>query len=478
MILAEDLRKAVFQAAIKGKLQTNFAEEGSSKKLVESLKRKKETLIKDGIIKKSKTSSTIEEKDLLFEIPDNWTWVKLNDISEIITDGVHQTPKYQKEGIRFISATNIRDEVVSFENCKYISDELYKEIEDRCHIRKNTLLISKSGSLGTVAIVGDDTEFGIFESLAVVNLIDELNIQYIRLALKYLFIISTNELSKGIGVKHLHLNVISNLAIPIPPLAEQQRIVDRVNEILPNIDEHEKIEIELTSIIKAFPDDMKKSILQVAMQGQLTEQLETDSSVGDLLNIIRNISKKKVEEIENDTNFAFPENWKCIKLVDAINLYTGNSISENIKNSKYQYLDEGYNYIGTKDIGFDHTITYDNGVKIPYNEPKFKYADKDAVLLCIEGGSAGKKIAILDEKVCFGNKLCAFHPLGINKKYLYYFLQSPVFLNSFMDKMSGMIGGVSINKIKQVIIPLPPIEEQQRIVEKVEQLLPLCEDLK
>lgn len=114
-------------------------------------------------------------------------------------------------------------------------------------------------------------------------------------------------------------------------------------------------------------------------------------------------------------------------------------------------------------------------MKIPFNEPGFKYADKDATLLCIEGGSAGRKIAILDEKVCFGNKLCAFHPIGIDKKFLYYYLQSPVFLSTFRDNISGIIGGVSIGKIKKLYIPVPSIEEQRRIVERLEMLLPLCE---
>jgi type I restriction enzyme S subunit len=478
MILADSLKKAVLQAAIQGKLNTNISDEPSSKILVENLKNKKENLIADGLLKKRKESPLIEEDEILFDIPNNWSWVRLNDISEIITDGVHKTPKYQKEGVRFISATNIRGEKISFNNCKYITEELYKEINNRCHIRKNTLLISKSGSLGTVVIVEDDVKFGIFESLAVVNLVEGLNIQYMQMTLKYLFIIATNELSKGIGVKHLHLNVISNMIIPIPPLLEQHRIVDKINIIMPKIDEYEKCEKELSSIKKVFPDDMKKSILQSAIQGQLTEQLEIDSSAESLIDYIKKNYNKKVKEVENDTNFEFPEKWKHLKLVDATKLYTGNSISENIKKSKYMNLHEGYSYIGTKDVGFDHKVNYDNGVKIPFDEPKFKYADKDATILCIEGGSAGKKIAMLNEKVCFGNKLCAFHPLGINKKYLYYFLQSPVFLNAFMDKMSGMIGGVSINKIKQVIIPIPPIEEQQRIVEKLDNILPLCEDLK
>ena len=94
-------------------------------------------------------------------------------------------------------------------------------------------------------------------------------------------------------------------------------------------------------------------------------------------------------------------------------------------------LDSGYNYIGTKDVGFDHSINYTNGVKIPYNQGNFRIAHINTPLLCIEGGSAGRKIGVLTEDVCFGNKLCAFEPIGINPKYLYYYLHNPIFTQIF-----------------------------------------------
>lgn len=158
-------------------------------------------------------------------------------------------------------------------------------------------------------------------------------------------------------------------------------------------------------------------------------------------------------------------------------MYTGNSIPVAIKAKKYANLKEGYDYIGTKDVGFDSSIDYDNGVRIPYDEPKFKYAYPSSILMCIEGDSAGRKIAMLDKKVCFGNKLCNFNPIGINPKYLYYFLQSPQFRATFIDKKKGIIGGVSGKKLKNICIPIPPHEEQIRIVSRLDSLLSLCEEI-
>lgn len=155
------------------------------------------------------------------------------------------------------------------------------------------------------------------------------------------------------------------------------------------------------------------------------------------------------------------------------NIYTGNSINETEKQRKYVGLCDGYNYIATKDVSFEHAINYENGVKIPYSESNFRIAYKNTPLLCIKGGSAGRKIAILEQDVCFGNKLCAFQSLGVNPKYLYYYLQNPLFIQVFKSKTTGIIGGVSVNTLKTLIFALPPLTEQERIVKKIERFEPL-----
>ena len=164
--------------------------------------------------------------------------------------------------------------------------------------------------------------------------------------------------------------------------------------------------------------------------------------------------------------FDIPESWTWLRLSHIANIYTGNSINEEEKRKKYFGLKEGYNYIATKDINFDRTIIYDNGVKIPDNTT-FKIAPKNKLLMCIEGGSAGRKLGLLSEDVCFGNKLACFNTYYSIDSFLYYYLQSPLFTQVFKDELSGIIGGVSINKIKTLFIPIPPISEQERIIDKI-----------
>jgi len=164
--------------------------------------------------------------------------------------------------------------------------------------------------------------------------------------------------------------------------------------------------------------------------------------------------------------------WVECKLGDIAYIYNGNSINARIKKEKYETCKTGLNYIGTKDVGFDGIINYNNGVKIPFNEPKFKIAPKGAVLVCSEGGSAGRKVGYTNEKICFGNKLFAI----TNKysvfegKFVFYYTRYRGFFQAFRNQMNGIIGGVSVKKFSTIQIPLAPLPIQRAIVSKIESL--------
>ena len=237
-----------------------------------------------------------------------------------------------------------------------------------------------------------------------------------------------------------------------------------------------------------FTDRLKKSLLQVAIQGQLTEQLPTDGDARDLLKKIRAektklIATKKIKAekplpliADDEIPFNLPDNWCWCRLGDVCEMYTGNSIAESEKKAKYIGLAEGFSYIGTKDISFDNQINYNNGVRIPF-ENNFRRANKNSVLMCIEGGSAGRKIAITDRDVCFGNKLCNFNAEKISNRYIYFYLQSSAFKKFFTDNVTGIIGGVSLKRLNLIPLPLPPLDEQKRIVEKLDALFSEVDEL-
>lgn len=161
-----------------------------------------------------------------------------------------------------------------------------------------------------------------------------------------------------------------------------------------------------------------------------------------------------------------------IKLSELAQIYNGNSINKTVKQQKYTGLTEGRNFIATKDVGFDGTVTYENGVKIPFDEPKFKTAPADCVFVCSEGGSAGKKTAYITQEVCFGNKLYAIVKNSdlYYAKYIYFFTRSELFFKQFKGLLNGIIGGVSSKNFGTIQIPITDLPTQQRIVTRIEEL--------
>lgn len=163
--------------------------------------------------------------------------------------------------------------------------------------------------------------------------------------------------------------------------------------------------------------------------------------------------------------------YPTYKLGEIAKIYNGNSINAEEKERKYRGID-GRNYIGTKDIEFDCSVIYNNGVRIPFDEKKFKIAPAGSVLVCAEGGSAGKKSAFITEDVCFGNKLFAItNNQGLfDGKYVFYYTRYKRFFDLFKNELSGLIGGVSSKKFGEIPIPLPPLPTQHAIVTRIESL--------
>lgn len=467
MGIASEMRQAVLQAAIQGKLTEQLSSDGSAAELLVAIKAEKERLIAEKVIKKEKVFPPIAENNTPFDIPENWMWVRLCELLRVKpSNGLSPKAVSHATKIKSLSLTATTSGYFKPEAFKYVD---ISELEaERYFLQDNDILIQRSNSrelVGTSCIYREGEKKFIYPDLMMrIHLMDGISTDYIDMVLKAPLTRAyyQQEASGTSGsMPKINQQIVCATLIPLPPNLEQERIVARVNELTAKIDDLEKTENELAALHKAFPADMKAAVLQAAMQGRLTEQLASDGVV---------------EQYDADYD-DIPENWSSASLGRICEIYTGNSISETEKAQKYTGIKCGYDFIATKDVGFDHRITYNNGVHIPHDEINFRVAHKDATLLCIEGGSAGRKIAMLDRDVCFGNKLCMFFSQTVEPKFLYYFLQSPNFTCTFTDSITGIIGGVSIRKLKAIAIPIPPLAEQMRIVERLDQLLPLCDDL-
>ena len=158
-----------------------------------------------------------------------------------------------------------------------------------------------------------------------------------------------------------------------------------------------------------------------------------------------------------------PEAWEVRRLKYCASMYTGNSIKDEEKNL-YEDPEDAYPYISSKDIDLEtNSADYANGMYVKHTDKRFKIAPNGSTLMCIEGGSAGRKKVLLNEDVAFVNKLCCFVPISIFGKFLYYYLNSPDFEDVFRQHISGMIGGVSVSNLERFPVPIPTAAEQQRI---------------
>lgn len=237
---AKQLRQSILQEAIEGKLTADWrkqhpVQKGNPDYDAEALFEKIQA--ENSETKSSKkTVAPITKDEIPFEIPTGWKWVRLGEICEKITDGTHKTPKYTNSGVKFVSAKDIYNKELDFSHCKYISENEHRELYKRCNPEYNDLLISKSGSIGTVALNNVKYEFSLFESLALVKYNQKLMLpKFMQYAVQYICNNLTASDIKGVCVKHLHLNVLSSQILSVPPLAEQKEIVARVEKHLQTI---------------------------------------------------------------------------------------------------------------------------------------------------------------------------------------------------------------------------------------------------
>ena len=249
----DQLKKSILQMAVQGKLVPQDPSDEPASVLLERIRAEKDRLIAEGKIKRDKNESIIFRRDnshyeklgsveqciddeIPFEIPPAWSWVRLRYISFKITDGTHKTPSYLEEGVPFVSAKDVIDGLLSFRKCRYISEDEHQKLSERCNPEKGDLLITKSGTIGSVAVINDDFRFSLFESLALVKY-DQHNIDknYLRYSIQSAFEYLSKDNIRGVAVKHLPIDSITNILIPLPSFAEQQRIVQQIEAILPMV---------------------------------------------------------------------------------------------------------------------------------------------------------------------------------------------------------------------------------------------------
>ena len=478
-MLADKLRKSVLQSAIQGKLTEQLATDDKVEDLLQAIKEEKELLIKEKKIKKQKPLPEITEDEIPFAIPENWKWVRLGDISYKIVDGDHNPPTGEKEKTPYImaSSTNIGNErLINLEKVRYLSEENFIKCNKRTLVKKDDILFSSVGSIGSVIVYNEDYKLTFQRSVTVIG--TRINSYYLRIVLlsPYCqFIFKTQ--SSGTAQKGFYIRQVNNLLIPFPPLAEQKRIVEKLDNVLANIEKLKSSEEKLSILQKNFPDKLKKSILQSAIQGKLTEQLATDDNVEDLLQAIKEekerlIKEKKIKKqktlpeiTEDEIPFAIPENWKWVRLGEVILLNMGQSPnSEDVGNDGIEFH-QGKIYFTDEIIGFSDKYC---------SKPK-KISNANEILLSVRAPVG--EVNLNNREICIGRGLASIKIINSEERYFFYLL---FYCKKIFEKKSTGTTFKAISKdiIENLLIPLPPLAEQKRIVEKLDKLLADIEELK
>ena len=524
----KQLKNSILQWAIQGKLVPQDPNDEPASVLLERIRAEKAKLVKEKKIKKDKNESIIYRGDdnsyyekfiatgevkciddeIPFEIPQGWSVCRLNDLA-IYRKGPFGSSLTKS---MFVPQSDTSIKVYEQKNAiqknyelgeYYISKEKYETMQSFI-VEPSDIIVSCAGTIGETYQLPSSAPVGIInQALMRVKLYNLGIAKYWEMYFRYILLNEAEMKGAGSAIKNIPpFEYLKAIIVAIPPMAEQNRIIDRYVQLSTLSDNFDVLQKELNNLNREIFPFIKKSILQEAIQGKLVPQIAEEGTAKELLEQIKLEKQKLIKEgklkksalsnsviYKGDDNkyyeqigkkclditeqipFEIPENWAWTRLSYITNIYTGNSISETEKKSKFTDVVGRY-YIGTKDVGFNNQIVYNNGVAIPLKyEQDFRIASNNSILMCIEGGSAGRKIAILNQDVCFGNKLCCFSPFVGIGKYIYYYLQSPSFFEMFNQNKTGIIGGVSIAKVKEILIPLPPIKEQQRIVAQIEKAI-------
>ena len=485
---AQDLKNNILQRAIEGKLVQQRAEEGTARDLLAEIRAEKEKLIREKKIKKTKPLPEISDDERPFEIPESWEWVRFEDIFEIARGGsprpIKQFLTQSHDGINWIKIgdTEIGDKYIVSTKEKIIPKGLSKSRL----VEVGDLLLTNSMSYGRPYIL--KTRGAIHDGWLVLSpYFEKINKEF------FYYIISSpyvhNQFARtvsGAVVKNLNKDKVKKIFIPLPPLVEQYRIVARIEELQPDIDAYDKAHTELRTIEQRFPDDMKKSLLQYAIEGKLVPQRAEEGTARDLLAEIRAekeklIKAKKIKktkplpEITDDEKpFEIPDSWEWVRLEEIGSVIGGGTPKTKI----IEYWDGTIPWITPADMKF--IGKYAKGGKrnissLGLQKSSAQLMPKGTVLFSSRAPIG--YIAIADNDISTNQGFKSIVPFDMRcNEYIYYCLQAR--LNDIKHRASGTtfkeISGAEFGK---TMIPFPPLAEQHRIVARIEELLPLCRQL-
>lgn len=520
------LRELILELAVRGKLVPQDPNDEPASELLKRIAAEKAELVKQGKIKKQKPLPEISEDEKPFELPVGWEWEKLGNICSKLTDGSHNPPKDNGSGYPMLSSQNIQNGLIDFDNpSRYVCEDDFIKENGRTLVKKNDILLTIVGSLGRSAVVNDNTKFALQRSVAVLTtgLYSSYLSDYFNSMTAQLYFI---ENGKGTAQKGIYLGQLSQMLIPVPSLAEQKRIVYKIQELmslcdqleqqsLTSLDAHQQLVETLLATLtdsqnaeelaenwerisqhfdtlfttEASIDALKQTILQLAVMGKLVSQDPDDEPASELLKRIEQEKAQLVKEgkikkqkplpsvSDDEKPFELPQGWEWCRLPDLGELARGKS-KHRPRNDPALYVDGNFPLVQTGDVSRSNgsiktfTALYNElGVKQSRIWPKGT--------LCITIAANIADSGMLEFDACFPDSVVGYSPYitDIPVKYFDFFMRT---MKSSLEKYAPSTAQKNINLdiLSQVFVPCPPLNEFGRIVCKVEILFSLLDTLK
>ena len=474
MMTAEQLKGAILQLAMQGKLVEQRSEEGTGEELYIAIQKDKKNLIKDGSIKAGKKYNAISEEEKMFDIPETWVWTRLSDIvfnrgqkkpenafSYIdigSIDNVHQRLNDEENIIEAENAPSRARKIVA------VGDVIYSTVRPYLH---NMCIIDREFSHEPIASTG-------FAAMTCHKGLYNRFLFYYLLSPDFDRYANDTENSKGVAYPAINDQKLYKALVPLPPLAEQKRIVSKIEELMPFVEQYAAVSTKLSVLNVTFPEMMKKSILQEAVQGKLVPQDPNDEPASLLLKKIAEEKKRLIKEglvkkekaIEppqsDDIPFDIPDSWEWIRF----GAVTYNRDSERIplSVSERTKLKKIYDYYGASGV-------IDKVEKYLFDKPLLLIGEDGANLL-----NRSTPIAFIAKGKYWVNNhahVIDMSPL-LDMSYIAYYINSISLAKYVTGTAQPKMNQAKMNSIW---VPIPPLAEQRRIVAKIEELLPIVKEL-
>ncbi|MBR4332570.1 MAG: restriction endonuclease subunit S [Clostridia bacterium] len=469
MIDTQAIRNKILDLALRGKLTEQLPEDGTAEELYQQIQQEKQALEKAGKIKKTKPLPSLTKDDVSFDVPDNWIWVKLGNIISLVSGTDFPKEDYNDSGTGMPYMTGASN----IENDHLIINRWTTKPQNIAY-KGDLLLVCKGSGFGKIVIC-DVAEAHIARQFMAIRVFHGADIHYIKALMAHSFD-AIKEAGKGL-IPGVDRDTVLNISIPLPPLPEQHRIVERINDCFSILDTIDALQTQYHDNLTI----LKSKLIDAGIQGKLTEQLSEDGTAEELYQQIQQ-EKQTLEKAgkikkskplppvsDEEKPFDIPENWKWVRIASLGTTTTGGTPSKDHP----EYYGGNYPFFKPSDLDRGHHITKASEYLTEFGKEASRQLPKGSLLVCCIG-SIGK-CAIIDIDGTANQQINALAPIMCDSDYLLYAIDNDAFKYQLnQGSRATTVSIINKNKFDNCIIPLPPLAEQKRIVDKLEELLPLC----